>query len=173
MKPVAPPGTTGIDPVKLITDHQAGVWRYLRALGCTTEQAEDFTQDTFLAVLEKPFQHYNPHATRAYLRKVAYNLFVTAQRRSGRVIAVEDVEQFDTDWGRWAGHDDGEVVLDALRDCFELLPPRSQMALKMRFREKASRQKLAEALAMSEHGAKNLMQRAKKRLRMCVEGKVQ
>lgn len=172
MKPAASPSSTSFDPVALIRDHQTAVWRYLRALGCTVEQADDFTQETFLAVLEKPFQEYNPNATRAYLRKVAFNLFITAQRRSGRVIAVENVEQYDSDWTRWAGHDDGEAAIDALRECFEQLADRGQLALRMRFREKRSRAEIAEALGMTEHGAKNLMQRAKKRLRDCVEGKV-
>jgi RNA polymerase sigma-70 factor, ECF subfamily len=172
MEPVASPSNAGLDPVQLIMDHQVSVWRYLRALGCTVEQAEDFTQETFLAVLEKPFQQYSPHATRAYLRKVAYNLFVTAQRRSGRVVVVEDVEQYDKDWSRWAGHDDGEALLDALRDCFEQLTERAKLALRKRFHDKSSRTDIATALAMTEHGAKNLMQRAKKRLRDCVEGKL-
>jgi RNA polymerase sigma-70 factor (ECF subfamily) len=158
--------------VKLIQDHQVGVWRYLRALGCAPEQAEDITQETFLAVLEKPFQEYSPQATRAYLRKVAYNLFVTSRRRSGRVVSVEDIEQYDSDWTRWAGQDDGELLLDALRECFEQLSERAQLALRMRFRQRSSRTDIAAALSMTEHGAKNLMQRAKKRLRDCVEGKV-
>lgn len=172
MKPVAPPSSAGPDPVKLIHDHQVGIWRYLRALGCTPEQAEDFTQETFLAVLEKPFQEYSPQATRAYLRRVAYNIFITSRRRSGRVVTVEDVEQYDSDWTRWAGQDDGEALLDALRECFGLLSQRAQLALGMRFRQRSSRGEIATALSMTEHGAKNLMQRAKKRLRDCVEGKV-
>lgn len=172
MKPVVPPTSAGFDPVKLIQDHQVGVWRYLRALGCSKEQAEDLTQDTFLAVLQKPFQDYSPTATRAYLRRVAFNLFVTQQRRSGRVVTVEDIEQYDVDWTRWAGHDDGESLLLALRQCLETLGDRAQLALGLRFREQKSRNEIADALQMTEHGAKNLMQRAKKKLRECVEGKM-
>lgn len=59
--------STGFDPERLIEAHQAGIWRYLRALGCDASQAEDLTQETFLAVLQKPFQDYNPAATAAYL----------------------------------------------------------------------------------------------------------
>ena len=47
---------TGFDPVVLIQTYQAGIWRYLRALGCDSAQAEDITQETFLNVLQKPFQ---------------------------------------------------------------------------------------------------------------------
>jgi RNA polymerase sigma-70 factor (ECF subfamily) len=172
MKPAAPPTDTGFDPAKLIQEHQAGLWRYLRALGCPTELAEDLAQETFLAVLQKPFQNYNPQATRAYLRRVAYNLFVTQQRRGGRIVTVEDIEKYDAAWERWAGQDDGDAVLAGLKECLARLGERAQLALRLRFRERKSRQDIAAMLKMTEHGAKNLMQRAKKKLRECVEGKL-
>ncbi|MBM3998073.1 MAG: sigma-70 family RNA polymerase sigma factor [Planctomycetes bacterium] len=162
----------GFDPLKLIQDHQLGLWRYLRALGCAREVADDLAQETFLIVLQRPFQDYSEVATRAYLRKVAYNLLVTQQRRAGRVVAVENIEQYERDWNRWAGDGDGEDALRALRGCLKVLGPRALHALKMRFEERRSRQEIADALQMTEHGAKNLMQRAKKKLRDCVEGKI-
>ena len=172
MKTASPPESTGFDPVRLIEDHQAGVWRYLRALGCEANLAEDLTQDTFLAVLQRPFQEYSSKATAAYLRRTAYNLLVSHQRRAGKVTAVEDVEEFDRTWTRWAGTDNGEALLDALKDCFAALGERAKTALQMRFRDKESRASIAERLEITEHGAKNLMQRAKHKLRDCVDGKI-
>ena len=81
----------------------------MRALGCQPAQADDLTQDTFLAVLQRPFVDYGPAATVAYLRKVALNQFISAQRRAGKVIAVENVEEFDRTWEKWAGEDEGEA----------------------------------------------------------------
>ena len=162
----------GYDPVRLIETYQAGVWRYLRALGCDAAQAEDLTQDTFLAVLQRPFQDINPAATAAYLRKTALNLFISQQRRAGKVTAVEDVEEFDRTWSQWAGHDDGEALLEALRDCLQGLTGRARMALEMRFRDNSSRDDIAAALAITDHGAKNLMQRAKQQLRECIQKKM-
>ena len=72
------------------------------------------TQETFLSVLQKPFQDMGPQATSAYLRKVAYNLFISHQRRAGKVTPVESVEELDRTWTSWAGNDDGEALLDAL-----------------------------------------------------------
>ena len=162
----------GYDPVRLIETYQAGVWRYLRALGCDAAQAEDLTQDTFLAVLQRPFQDINPAATAAYLRKTALNLFISQQRRAGKVTAVEDVEEFDRTWVQWAGQDDGEALLEALRDCLQGLTGRARMALEMRFRDNSSRDDIAAALAITDHGAKNLMQRAKHQLRECIQKKL-
>ena len=150
----SPSSGVGFDPVSLIERYQTGIWRYLRALGCDAAQADDFTQDTFLAVFQKPFDDYNPNATAAYLRKVAYNLFVSHQRRQGRVVVMENVEAMDTAWVRWCGDDDGEHLVDALRDCLSRLTDRARMALEMRFRERESRASIAEKLDITEHGAK-------------------
>ncbi len=172
MAKASAPESTGFDPVKLIETHQTAVWRYLRALGCESALADDLTQDTFLAVLQKPFEDYNPAATAAYLRRVAYNLFITFQRRAGRVTVVENVEEFDTAWTEWIGNDNGDELVVALRACLQGLTNRARWALEMRFRDKRARLEIADQLEITEHGAKNLMQRAKKQLRSCIESKV-
>ena len=126
MKTAPTTQATGYDPVRLIETYQPGVWRYLRALGCDAALAEDLTQDTFLAVLQRPFQDINPAATAVYLRKTAFNLFISHQRRAGKVTAVEHVEELDRTWSQWAGNDQGEALLDALRDCLQGLTGRAR-----------------------------------------------
>ena len=161
-----------IDAEKLIEQHQAGIWRYLRALGCDSSEADDLTQETFLAVLQRPFTPYSPAATAAYLRKVAYNRFISARRRSNRVVLTEQIEEIDQAWNRLVSDDQGEALLDALKDCLAQLTERARWSLEMRFRDRMPRARIAAALEITEHGAKNLMQRAKKQLRECIEGKL-
>jgi RNA polymerase sigma-70 factor (ECF subfamily) len=172
MKQAQAPDATGFDPVRLINQYQAGIWRYLRAIGCGPSQADDLTQETFLSVLQRPFQDINPAATAGYLRRVALNAFISQQRRSGKVTAVENIEELDRTWAAWAGNDNGEASLDALKECMQLLGERARLALEMRFRDQSSRTEIAQALEISEHGAKNLMQRAKQQLRTCIETKI-
>lgn len=173
MQTASRPDSTAFDPARLIADHQAGVWRYLRALGCEANLAEDLTQETFLAVLQRPFEEQSPAATAAYLRRTAYHLLVSHHRRSGKVVAVEDIEEWDRTWSRWAGEDHGEDLLAALRDCFRSLGERARLALELRFRDRVSRAGIAAHLQMTEDGAKNLMQRAKQKLRECIERKLE
>jgi RNA polymerase sigma-70 factor (ECF subfamily) len=173
MKAASKPESNSYDPVRLIEDHQAGVWRYLRALGCESNLAEDLTQETFLSVLQRPFEDYNSAATAAYLRRTAYNALVSFQRRAKKVTAVENIEELSQNWENWGGNDNGEELLDALRRCLTVLSDRARLALELRFGERASRETIAARLEMSEHGAKNLMQRAKKSLRACIESKLQ
>jgi RNA polymerase sigma-70 factor (ECF subfamily) len=162
---------TRIDFVSLIKDHQSGVWRYLRVLGCDATQADDLTQETFLAVLERPFEDHGPLAAAAYLRKVARNQFVSYLRRANRSVSLEQVDEIERDWTRWAGHDAGESYLSALEDCLSGLGDRARRALNLKYREDKSRNEIAQDLEMSEDGAKNLLQRAKQSLRECVERK--
>ncbi len=161
-----------VDPGQLVRQYQAGVWRYLRTLGCEAALAEDLTQETFLAVLQRPFQQYSDAATAAYLRKVAHNQFVSLQRKSGREISVEDIDTFNNAWAHWITDGNGQQLIEALRECVQQLGDRARVALDMRFAERQSRAEIAAAVGLSEHGAKNLMQRAKAQLRKCIDGKI-
>ena len=161
-----------VDPGQFVRQHQAGVWRYLRALGCEAALADDLTQETFLAVLQRPFQQYSDAATAAYLRKVAHNQFVSLYRKSGREIPVEDIDAFNNAWAHWVTDASGHQLIEALRECLQQLGDRARLALDMRFAERKSRAQIAAAVGLGEHGAKNLMQRAKAKLRKCIDGKV-
>jgi RNA polymerase sigma-70 factor, ECF subfamily len=161
------------DAAGFIAKHQIGVWRYLRAIGCDASLADDLTQETFFAVLRKPIEIMSDAASAGYLRRVAYHLLISAKRRGNRVLVTDSPEQFETEWARWAGFDHGDRAMDALHECFARLTQRAQLSLRMRFSDNASREEIATTLRISEHGAKNLMQRAKQQLRECMENKLQ
>lgn len=172
--PESPASTATVDIARLVKTHQAGVWRYLRAIGCESALAEDLTQDTFVAVFERPFEERSDVSTAAYLKRTAFNLYISHCRRSSRVELVDDVhrmevlQQLSERWMKLT-NDDGEDALRALKKCMEELTQRARLALEMRFRDNASREQIAVAVGIGEHGAKNLMQRAKDQLRKCVE----
>jgi RNA polymerase sigma-70 factor (ECF subfamily) len=130
------------------------------------------TQETFLAVLQRPFEDYDTASTAAYLRRVARNIYVTHLRRADEVRLMANLDAIDTQWTRWAASDNGDALLAALRDCLEQLGARPQKAFAMRFAEKKSRAEIAAALGLSKDGAKNLMQRAKGVLRNCIQNKL-
>lgn len=163
-----------LEPEQLIREYQASVWRYLRALGCEQSLADDLTQETFIAVLRRPFVQISPAATSSYLRRVAYHLLVSYRRKHRKMTTTDEIDALDEQWNRWAGEDGrGTEVFDALEECFSRLTERAQLSLRLRFSEDASRERIASKLGITEHGAKNLMQRAKIQLRQCLDGKLQ
>ena len=85
---------------------------------------------------------------------------------------MAELEQIDESWSQWFSKDDGGELLEALRVCLKQLTERARWALEMRFRDKLPRANIADALSITEHGAKNLMQRAKMKLRSCIESKM-
>jgi RNA polymerase sigma-70 factor (ECF subfamily) len=173
-KPLQSPKTDStLDATALITDHQAGVWRYLRAIGCDQSLADDLTQETFFAVLRRPFVQVNPNATSSYLRRVAYHLLISYRRRQKKMTVTSQLDQLDSQWLRWAGSEgNGNDLADRLAECFGRLTARAQLSLKLRFSEGASREHIAKELGITEHGAKNLMQRAKAQLKQCLDEKL-
>jgi RNA polymerase sigma-70 factor (ECF subfamily) len=140
-------------------------------LGCDSSTADDLTQDTFLRVLRRDdFVQHSEAATSSYLRRTAFNLLVSLHRKQGRVQTVAEPNLVNEVWDRWAGMDlTGDEAVDALRYCLSILTERAQKALMMRFASEASRVEIGEALNITDHGARNLMQRAKEQLRRCVD----
>tara|TARA_A100001391_G_scaffold196927_1_gene176301 strand:- start:512 stop:808 length:297 start_codon:yes stop_codon:yes gene_type:complete len=84
-----------------------------------------------------------------------------------RVTASEAV--LDESWQQWAGKDlTGDEAVDALGECLKQLTDRARRALRLRFVDNVPRVKIGESLGITDHGARNLMQRAKSQLRECV-----
>ncbi len=159
------------DLAGLVRTHQACVWRYLRFLGADESQADDLTQDTFLAVFRKPFAEHSPAATAAYLRTVARNLFLMSVRKRRRQPTIEQLDLAGEVWGRRSGDGGAGAALGALRDCVETLQGRARQAVEMFYRQNRSRAEIARELEMSEDGVKSLLRRTREVLRKCVEEK--
>jgi len=91
------------DVAGLVRGHQAGVWRYLRFLGCDPDKADDLVQESFLAVLRDGFEERSPGQTAAYLRTVARNRLLMARRKERARPTAVDLEAAEAVWARVAG----------------------------------------------------------------------
>lgn len=158
-----------LDLETLVRNHHGGLWRYLRLLGCTREQADDLTQETFLVVIRKGFEAIEPAATNAYLRKTARFLFLNARRnmRTRREVDLDAAE----DVAREHLNDGGDAYVNALRRCIDELRGRARDAVTAVYREQRPQAEVAQALGMKENGLKTLLQRTREVLRACIERK--
>jgi len=158
-----------VDVADLVGTHQTGLWRYLRFLGCSAPEAEDLVQETFLAVLRRPFDDLGAAPAAAYLRSVARNLLFKARARAGREMAAAELDRADAVWKEVAHDDGGDAYVDALRGCLERLDAKPRRALELQYEGRRSRSDIATALEMSEDGIKSLQRRTRALLRACIE----
>jgi RNA polymerase sigma-70 factor (ECF subfamily) len=156
----------------LVQQHQAGVWRYVRFLGADCSEADDLTQETFLAFARSEFVERCERQTAGYLRVVAHNQLLALRRKQNREVSTVDLEAADTVWAAAAGADGGLTeYLDALRECVEQLDRRARRAVDLQYRDHAGREAIAAELDMKPDGVKTLLRRTRQLLRECIERK--
>jgi len=168
-----PPTHEPIDLASLVQRHQTGVWRYVRFLGADATEADDLTQETFLALARAEFVERDERQTAGYLRVVARNQLLALRRKQHREISTVELEAADSVWAAAAGTD-GSLAgyLDALRDCVEHLDGRARQAIDLHYRESAGREAIAAQLGMQADGVKTLLRRTRQVLRECIERKL-
>jgi len=169
----APIPANALDLASLVQKHQAGVWRYVRFLGADPSEADDLTQETFLALARSEFVERNGRQTAGYLRVVARNQLLALRRKQNREISTVELEAADSVWSAAAGPDGNlAAYLDALRDCVQQLDGRARQAIEMHYKEQAGREVIATRLEMQPDGVKTLLRRTRQVLRECVERKL-
>jgi RNA polymerase sigma-70 factor (ECF subfamily) len=161
------------DLERLVHEHQAAVWRYVRFLGAERAEADDITQETFLAIARAAFAERDERQTAGYLRVVARNQLLALRRRQRREVSTVELEAAESVWAAAAGPDGSlAAYLDALRECVAGLEGRSRRAIDLHYRDGASREAIAEALDMKPDGVKTLLRRTRGVLRECIERKL-
>ena len=165
--------STSLDMSHLVQEYRSRIWRYLRFLGAPNEQADDLTQETFVAVLKHPFEERDPRATSTYLRTTARNLFLMSRRGVENNIVIQNPELAESVWEKFEKDDGGERYLDALADCLEGVNGRARQAIQLQYSERKSRLDIAEILDMTPDGVKTLLRRTRSALRDCIHRKVE
>lgn len=168
MTAVSDPPRVEFDLATLVRNHQADIWRYLRYLGAAAEDADDLTQETFLAVARTPFELRSRGETAAYLRTAARNQLLMLRRRQGRQICTVELAGAEEVWAATIAGGSDEWI-EALRRCYELLAGRARQAVDRFYREGESREQLAARLQIGVDGVKSLLRRTRAGLKECVE----
>ncbi|MFC1587921.1 RNA polymerase sigma factor [Planctomycetota bacterium] len=156
----------------LIENHQAGLWRYLRLLGCEDSKIEDLMQETFITAWKKPFKYINHAATSEYLRKISYNLMLTATRSKSLARLPENPDRYELAWRKFDRDDNGAAYMEALQNCMQTVKHKANKVLNLKYRENLSLAEISASLGMSGDGVKTLLRRTKSALRQCIERKM-
>lgn len=156
-----------LDLDTLVRTHHAGVWRYLRLLGCTREEADDITQETFIVVMRAEFTHHTDEQTATFLRRTARNLFLHSKRktRTRREVDIDAAEAVM----RSNAEDGGDAYVEALKRCLDAMRGRTRLAVLAVYGDKLTTAQVADQMGLKENGLKTLLQRAREKLRDCVQ----
>jgi len=162
-----------LSPAELVRQYQADVWRYLRFLGCDHAEAEDLTQETFLAVLRSPFEQRSAKETAAYMRRVARSQMLMVRRRDGREPATTELTAAENVWAGATVDGSLNPHLEALEECLQTaIAPKAREAVAMHYSDGDSREQIAAALKMTVDGVKTLLRRSRAALQECIERKL-
>ncbi|MCA9241957.1 MAG: RNA polymerase sigma factor [Planctomycetales bacterium] len=153
----------------LVRAHHQTVWRLLRFLGASPDEAEDLTQETFLAVLRSSYEHRSDRESTAFLRAVARNQLLMLRRRQQREVETVEIEAAELVWAAQVEPLGWQEYTQSLRNCVGKLAGRAAQAVNLCYREGFGRSEIAERLDMHPDGVKTLLRRTRGVLRECVE----
>lgn len=157
---------------RIIHAHQRGVWRYLRFLGCKRTEADDLTQETFLAAWKSGFEEINDAATAGYLRTVAKSRFLMMLRARGRRPSETEFADVEADWVQVIEH---ETVWDeraeALEECLQHVQGKAREVIQLNYRDGLRYAEIGQRMGMKSEGVRTLMKRVIAKLRECMERK--
>ena len=159
--PKHPPGDFG----ELVDMHQTEILRYLRRLTGNPTTAEDLFQDTFFRAFGG-FTRLRPGSNhRAWLYRIATNLFLKHRRARGRRAEVALPPELPTNGPLPSTAHDDAAALAALRLAIGGLPRRQRAAFIQRQLHGLSYREVGAALGCTEAAARANVYQAVRRLR--------
>lgn len=160
---------------ELVEAHQAELFRYLRFIGADHATAEDLLQETFLRAFRAKVTPDLAElvSRRAWLRRIAHNLFIDHCRRHQRSpvsFSSEQAEVAEEFWERrFHAHDEGFGCMEALEECLESLPENQSRLVEAFYAERRSRDEIADLLGISSSGVKAALRRVRVALGHCIQ----
>ncbi len=154
----------------LVQQHVGRVYRFALRLTGDRHLAEDLTQDTFAKAWQNRRRLRQPEAARAWLFRIAVNLWRDRLRQKRRRPKSEEIAPDDClSEGK---PPDGELVdredLQRTLDAMDLLPERQREVLYLHACEELSLAEIGNILDISPDAAKASLSLARKRMRRLV-----
>ena len=138
-------------------------------MGCPRDRVDDLLQDVFLSFLSARFEDRGEASTRAFLRRIARNLFLKMMQRERRQIVQLDPVLAESAWAEFERDDGGAEHLAALRKCLGGIGDRATEVLRLRYEEGVRLTIVATRLGLTESGVKSILVRTKRKLRACLD----
>lgn len=149
---------------------------YVRSIVGDRELAEDVFQDTSIIAVSKSDRIENIASFGYWFRAAARLEAFNALRKRNRLPVSFDqqvLDLLDEHWETSEQTKGSNSVLEALKKCIMLLTPRAQEMVRLRYEENLKGSSLAEYLGCSVNTACVGLSRIHRRLKSCVQAKVE
>jgi RNA polymerase sigma-70 factor (ECF subfamily) len=156
-------GPTHTDISLLVVEHQATIYRAAYRLCGSAVDAEDLTQQTFLAAYRSREQLRDPAAARGWLSAILRSCFLKSLRKR-RATTVAD-EEFDWNGIPGPAPEPASVDPEQLQQALNGLSPESRVILVLYYFENQSYREIAAALELPIGTVMSRLSRAKEQLR--------
>jgi RNA polymerase sigma-70 factor (ECF subfamily) len=156
---------------RLVAVHQGDLWRYIRYLGATADEADDLVQETFLALARSGFEERSVPETAALVRTAGRRRLLMLRRKQQREIHAVELDAAETVWAKVHTTGSTDPLLDALRDCVATLDGKAKQIIDLHYTQQLSRSESAKQIGITAEGVKTLLRRTRTALRQCVERK--
>lgn len=148
---------------QLVSEHHAAVYRYAFRLVGTVCDAEDLTQQTFLAAHQNLGQLREPAHARAWLFTILRNAYGKLKTKRTPLLA----ESYEIDLNGVAEELPAEPLVDPqrLQEAIDELPDEFKLVVLLFYFEECSYREIAERLSVPPGTVMSRLARAKARLR--------
>jgi RNA polymerase sigma-70 factor, ECF subfamily len=166
------------DLEELVEAHQAELFRYLRFIGADYAVAEDLLQETYLRAFKSAAAPgLQDHIKRrAWLRRIAHNLFIDYCRRRSRSPVSFSSEEAEVAEGFWQDnffqYDEGFGCMEALEQCLTKLSTSQRELIDAFYAARKSRDEIASSMGISSSGVKAALRRIRAALGECIQHKL-
>jgi len=152
-----------MDIARLVAEHHQAVYRYAYRLTGSVPDAEDLTQQVFLAAHQKAGQIRQEDSVRSWLFTVLRNRFFKSLAQKRGPVVVQDGVSIDQLPAEIPG--DEAIDREELQRAIDLLPPEFRVVLLMFYFEDCSYREIAAALELPIGTVMSRLARAKAHLR--------
>jgi len=158
---------------ELVAVHSAGIYRLAARMLADPVEAEDVTQQTFLALWERGDQFRGQSSVGTWLHRIAANLCLDRLRRKGsRWLSLDEelAETLPEPADGPSEHLERQQSAEGLHASLALLPPRQRTAVVLWAWHDAGPAELGEVLGINANAASQLLHRAQTQLKRIMQG---
>lgn len=151
---------------ELYKRYQERMYRYFyRMLGQDTSKAQDFAQDLFIKLIEKPHLFDANRKFSTWVYKIASNMCKNEYRRQNiSFFNIEDYEQLPSEAIAIPLQLDQKIFSNHLKEAIELLKPAHKLCFILRYQEDLSIKEISQIVECPEGTVKSRLHHALKNL---------